>query len=82
MSYTELKQKKVTCRKNHFCTWCNETINKGDEAETRVYVWSGDFHSEYMHPECFNDGFKKEDREVLEEGFEPGSYKRGSLEQR
>ncbi len=79
MSYTELKHTQPICRKEHLCEWCNEKIEIGEKADYRAYVFDGDFNNGYMHMECLENGFNKEDRETLQEGFEIGGYKRGSL---
>lgn len=30
-------QKKVKARKNHYCSWCNKIIEKGEEYKTSTY---------------------------------------------
>lgn len=75
--YQELKLKTVLTRKNHQCSWCAETIKAGELAEYRVYVFEGDFNSDYMHHEC-NHAY----REILESIREyitwiPGEHERG-----
>ena len=49
---TELTNKTVTCRKNHKCDWCGQSIEKGEKAQYRSGVFYGDFYSGHLHLEC------------------------------
>ena len=58
------------------CKWCAGRIEKGERANHRVYVLDGDFHSEYMHPEC-NAAMNESDNDYLQDGWMPGDFERG-----
>jgi len=74
MAYEGIREKKVVCRKDHFCEWCGQGIAKGDEAHYRVYVYDGDFNSGHMHPECWS-AMMNSDHHDLE--WTPGGPARG-----
>ena len=77
MSYTELSTKEVKAtRKDHKCEWCATKIEAGSSASHRTYIWEGDFHSEYMHPECKRAMAHAPHEEIME-GWCPGDYPRG-----
>lgn len=76
MSDSELKTKKIKCRCAHPCEWCNEWVQKGEEAIYRSYVWEGEFNSAWQHLECF-DAMEKSSGEIQYEGFEQGTLDRG-----
>lgn len=78
MSYDELQAKDVKPRKPHRCEWCATIIEKGERCFYRAYVWQGDFNSGYMHFDC-KEAMQKSDRYVLEEGWQPGEFKRGEI---
>jgi hypothetical protein len=48
----------------------------GSSAHKRVYKWEGDFHSEYMHPECYR-AMLDAPSGVLEDGWTVGDMIRG-----
>lgn len=50
---TTLKDGDVVCRKPHGCEWCAETINAGERANYRVYIFEGDFCHGWMHMVCW-----------------------------
>lgn len=79
MSYTEIQEKTVTCKKPHRCAWCNEMIEPKEKARYRVYIFDSDFGSDYMHLEC-NEAMEKAPAEYIEDGWTPGSFKRGSID--
>lgn len=62
---------------HHKCVWCGEKISSHSSAINRVYIFEGDFNSDYLHPEC-NNALEKADN--LEDGFDAGSFKRGTIE--
>ena len=71
-------------RKPHRCHWCGERIEVGESYIRIAGVWSGDFGVSSWHPEC-DEVFKaltwQETSEWdLQDGFDPGMYKRGSKE--
>lgn len=78
MSYDELQAKNVRPRKRHRCEWCNSHIEIGEECFYRAYVWQEDFNSGYMHLDC-KEAMHKSSREYLEEGWQPGEFKRGEI---
>jgi len=83
MSFRQLKFKEVKVRKDHSCIWCGEPIRPGDQAQYRSYIFEGDFHSDYCHPECYVA--MKEGCDVcydIHEGFPEGEFKRGKPEHR
>ena len=70
----ELHDRIVTTRKPHLCAWCPEIIEAKTKAASRAYVWEGDFHHDYFHPECRDAMHRSED---LEDGFTLHEQKRG-----
>ena len=72
---TELKNKTVTCRKPHRCSWCGEPIKTGDKAVSRACIFESDFQSSYEHPECI-DAMNNSDIDY-DEGYEFMAYIRG-----
>lgn len=60
-------------RKAHACEWCPEPIKVGEKAHGRAYVWEGEFHHGYMHPECWEALCRSE----AEDGFPIGEQDRG-----
>jgi hypothetical protein len=74
---TDLQCTKIaSTRKPHFCEWCSETIQKGEPAQYRAYIFDGDFNSSWQHPECF-EAMEKSDPFYLTEGWTPGDCGRG-----
>lgn len=55
MSYVSLTDKTVTCKKQHTCIGCGETIPKGDKARYTAGIYEGDFQSHYWCEIC--EGF-------------------------
>lgn len=78
LSFRAITDREVTSRKNHRCGWCSESITKGDRARYRVYVFDGEFTSDYMHPECY-EAMNGSAREVICEGWVPGDFQRGEI---
>ena len=74
--YEEIETKAVVCRKDHCCEWCNEMIYAGEKAESRTYIWEGDFNSTWQHPECF-EAMANSNEDIADSGFEQGSLDRG-----
>lgn len=67
--------------KNYKCVWCGTPIFKAERYVKNVLIYEGDFQSQKWHTDCFEvsrEYFKK----TKEDGFDPGSFKRGSLEER
>jgi len=69
----EEREVKAT-RKPHRCEWCPEKIEVGQRAIKRAYIWEGEFHHGYLHPECW-DALCRSD--FTEDGFTTGEQKRG-----
>lgn len=44
-----------TAQKDHRCSYCGETINKGESYEFQDGNWDGRWFKSKMHPECFED---------------------------
>ena len=78
MSYLELQTHEVTTRKIHKCEWCGETINVGERAQYRAYIFDGNFTSVWQHPECYT-AMSESDWLLLAEGWERGEFERGSM---
>jgi hypothetical protein len=76
MNYTEFKNHQVTTAKKHECAWCGECIPPKSSSQYRAYLFDGDFHSDWMHPECYL-AMESSDESFLDEGFSPGDNKRG-----
>ena len=81
-NYTALKEKFVTTRKVHSCEWCGEPIDMKCRALYRSGVFQDIFMDGWLHPECFNFGLSEWNTDDPDEGFYPGTFKRGSTEQR
>ena len=76
MSYTGLKEKLVVCRKNHYCSWCGETIEVGEEVMYRAYIFDGDFHASYEHKECLV-AIIESNEDLADFGYEECQQQRG-----
>lgn len=82
MSVEMLECKEVKTNKDHRCEWCPEVIEKGERARYRKYVFEGRFMRGYMHPECYEAMLKRPEDYFNDEGFMPGGYFRGSVQER
>ncbi len=78
MSYEELSNKQVTCRKNYSCGWCAQAVNKGERAQARSYKFFGDMVSDHMHPECY-EAMLTLPNDECQDGWTPGDFPRGSI---
>jgi hypothetical protein len=74
-----LSHSEPTARKTYKCIWCGEEIPVGLKHYRYSGKWDGDFQSERMHFECRDASFKYD---FAHEGFEPGSFKRGTTQER
>ena len=81
MSYTQLSSKEVTGRKQHFCSWCGESILIGEIHQTRAGIFEGEFQHSREHLECLK-AMGQVDHEEMLEGYMPGEFLRGSTERR
>jgi len=54
MGFERLTEKKVRPRKPRTCIWCGQKINVGQLCWYRASVLDGDFHTDYIHLECFD----------------------------
>ena len=79
MSYREIESKEVKLRKPCFCNWCGEKMLVGDKAQSRAYVFEGDFNRDKVHPECFK-AMQKYPWNDNDGEFEPHEFKRGTCE--
>ncbi len=79
--YTPLKSRDVTVRKAHPCEWCGGAIPVGGPAHYRVYKFAGEFNHGWTHPEC-NSAMLTAPADLVEEGWSPGTFKRGTTEER
>lgn len=61
-------------RKEHHCSWCGEKILVGERYARWLWKSGGDFGPVLMHFECENQSDGEE--------FTPGSFKRGTSEER
>lgn len=52
MSYTLLSQSNQIARKTHKCTWCGETIKKGDDYHSERSIYQGCWQYHKFHLEC------------------------------
>jgi len=77
VSYEEISNKAVKVRKAHACCWCGERIEVGQQAQARAYRFEGDFHSDWMHPECY---LAMQDDPNKEEGWIFGGCERPAKE--
>ncbi len=75
MSYDQILFKKVKVKKEHLCEWCDEKIEKSQEAWRRIFKSDGNFSDTRMHLECC-DAMERSDF-YDDEGFYPGNQKRG-----
>lgn len=79
---TTLSQTTPIARKEHTCIWCREKILKGEKYNRWTGIFDGDFQSNAMHLEC-QRAFNEQSRiygYISCDGFEPYSFKRGSME--
>ena len=76
MSYTELKAKHVQIRKPRVCVGCAFEYPKGMKLFHRVYIWEGEFNSDYLCKNCeaVMDGMDSGD---LADGFMQGDLREG-----
>lgn len=44
-----------TARKHHKCTYCGESLNKGDSYQFQKGIGDNGWFETKMHPECFSD---------------------------
>lgn len=72
----ELHSNQVITRRSHQCEWCEQIINTGDKAQSRAYIFDGEFTFGWQHPECFG-AMEKSDSVLLVEGWSPGECERG-----
>ncbi len=84
MSYTELSNKPVTKTKiDHRCEWCDQLIKAGEKAQYRSYVYYGEMHSAWKHPECAKACAivaHEERLSFIPFEWNPGDYERGGTE--
>lgn len=64
MSFTNLEEKRVKARKEHWCDWCDSKILKGEEYTYSKNITDGNFHSwkecgrcKWIVKEMFNKGY-------------------------
>lgn len=75
--FEPLKDTVVKVRKPHVCVWCGEAIESQEVARYRVYVFNGDFNSEYNHIECYA-AMPSAPIEEVEDGYIEGMFIRGT----
>lgn len=77
-------QSERTARKSHRCVWCAELVIKGERCVHQFGKYCGEFQSNYYHIECYQalTDAAKRDEYLAMDGFEAGSYQRGSTEGR
>jgi hypothetical protein len=77
MTFLDLSRPKA--RKRHRCVWCGEWIEVGETHVRAVGVYYGDFQSDRFHDEC-----DKASRDFFRENeeFDPGSFKRGTCDEK
>lgn len=79
-----LREEIVTGKKQYKCVWCGEAILKDEKHISRAYKFNGDFISDRIHIECLppmQEYFTVGDgKDFTDEGFEPYTFKRGSVE--
>lgn len=76
MGATTTTQHVTKARKSHNCSWCAQTINKGQPYSRYRWFDGSDASTVKMHPECY----AAMERLTIEEGeieFYPGEHKRG-----
>jgi hypothetical protein len=77
MGYHEFNNRQLVTRKPHRCEWCDEVLPVGSTVHYRCYVIDGEFRTGWMHLECW-DAMGSMDYRDLEEGWQPGDFKRGT----
>jgi hypothetical protein len=80
MSHQNFEAKVIRTRKAHRCIWCGEDIAKGDECVVATGLFDGEFYCNRFHPECDGAALEYHLQNGYDDGFDPHSYKRGSLE--
>lgn len=76
MSVTALQDKTVKTRSVHMCAWCGASIDVGEMAQYRAYIFDGDFNSDYLHIEC-EKAITRCDKYDMMDGFTPHEQQRG-----
>ncbi len=71
------KVKKARRRKQ--CDWCNQFIEVGESMTRYVGKNDGDFQSTLMHNDCYS---AMQSCDFIEDGFDEGSFKRGTCDER
>ena len=81
MSFQLIKETWPRARKEHRCIWCHEQIVPGEVHCHSVSTYCGDFQYMRLHRECCEAAseFVKNSRD---DEFDPGSFKRGTCEER
>ena len=70
---TTLSASMPVARKEHWCSWCGETIRKGEKYDRWNGVHCGEFQSSALHTECAQ-AFRDSDWDE----YYPGEQERGS----
>lgn len=78
---TQIRLERPKARKPHVCIWCGESIPAGEVYVRDTGEYDG-FQSNPYHDLCFDNMqmWAKEDHGFCE--FTPGSFQRGSMEER
>ncbi len=73
-----------TARRPHRCIWCAEAIQPGEKYIDRAYRFEGEFCADKMHPECRDacNRFYAQPWVCPWDGFSPGDFDRGSIEEK
>lgn len=71
--------KDVKVRKEKVCEWCGEKIPAQTSAHRVSGIWIGEWQNYYLHPEC--SVAQLSICGDMDDGFEPYSFKRGTVEE-
>lgn len=77
--YVELQSREVRPRKVRVCGWCAERIERGELCHYRSYIFEDGPQSDWTHLGCW-EAIQDAEKEILQEGWMPGDFKRGSTE--
>lgn len=77
---TVLSESNPIAQKSHRCTWCGETINKGDKYYKYVHVFDLELCVAKMHTECEKAFYDWCHESYNDDGYGEGQFKRGTTE--
>ena len=80
MSWEKIGTSCREARKTHLCVWCGGDILPGTFFVRDVGSMDGDLQVNKYHPDCWDAAVANP--EIWGDSFDPGSFKRGTAEER